>query len=129
MGLFPKHNQRTEHLQLNNMKLSIVITLALVGVVVARPNTILDFTVDTEIKDDVDVNLAHVQEGEAGSAVTGEYTWESPEGITFVVKYIADELGYRVVESNAIPTADGLRADGTQGDLDGDSTEVESVEA
>ena len=51
--------------------------------------------------------------------------WESPEGITFVVKYIADELGYRVIESNAIPAANGLRSDGQQGDLDGDSTEIE----
>ena len=41
-----------------------------------------------------------------------------------MVKYIADELGYRVLESNAVPSnADGLRANGEQGDLDGDSNE------
>ena len=53
--------------------------------------------------------------------------WESPEGEEFVVKYIADERGYRVLESNAVPTnADGLRANGEQGDLDGDSNEDEN---
>ncbi|CAL4191459.1 unnamed protein product, partial [Meganyctiphanes norvegica] len=99
--------------------------------VVAHPETIVDIAVvDAETRDGADVDLAHVQEGKAGTAVTGEYSWESPEGITFVVKYIADELGYRVVESNAIPVnSDGLRSDGTQGDLDGDSTEDDSVEA
>merc|ERR1719315_277085 len=105
----------------------LVIALGLVAVAVARPDTILDFEVDTETR--VDVNHAHEQEGEAGHSVTGEYTWESPEGITFVVKYIADELGYRVLESNAVPSGNGLRSDGNQGDLDGDSNESDSIEA
>merc|ERR550519_488902 len=105
------------------MKCMLIVALGLVAVAVARPDSILDFEVDTETRDDVDVNHAHEQEGEAGHSVTGSYTWESPEGITFVVKYIADELGYRVLESNAIPSGNGFRADGNQGDLDGDSTD------
>ena len=48
------------------------------------------------------------------------FRWESPEGREFIVRYIADEKGFRVLESNAVPVnADGLRADGAQGDLDG----------
>ena len=41
-----------------------------------------------------------------------------------MVRYIADERGFRVLDSNAVPaTAAGVRADGAQGDLDGDSNE------
>lgn len=46
--------------------------------------------------------------------------WTSPEGIEFYVKYVADEKGYRVVDSNAVPTFNQGRADGFQGNLDGD---------
>merc|ERR1712189_132419 len=115
------HNDRHKHRQSDIMKLVLVIALGLVAVAVATP--ILDFEVDTETRDGTDVDHAHEQEREAGHSVTGEYTWESPEGITFVVKYIADDKGYRVLESNAVPGAHGLRSDGNQGDLDGDSNE------
>lgn len=33
----------------------------------------------------------------------GEYKWVAPNGEEFFVKYIADHLGYRVLESNAVP--------------------------
>ncbi|XP_068214683.1 uncharacterized protein [Palaemon carinicauda] len=98
------------------MKLMLLITLGLVAVAVALPDEILDFEGD---------DAEHEQEGTPGKAVTGEYTWESPEGIEFVVKYIADEKGYRVVESNAVPSAGGVRAGGEQADLDGDEDDDE----
>merc|ERR1712228_371616 len=120
MGYYD-HNPQTNII----MKLMLVIALGLVAVAVARPDTVLDFEVDTETRDGTDVDHAHEQEGDAGHSVTGQYSWESPEGITFVVKYIADDKGYRVLESNAIPSGNGLRSDGNQGDLDGDSDEDE----
>ena len=54
-------------------------------------------------------------------------SWKSPEGQEFFVKYVADDDGFRIVESNAVPvSAGGVRADGSQGsfisleDLDDD---------
>ncbi|XP_042219380.1 uncharacterized protein LOC121864420 [Homarus americanus] len=93
------------------MKVLLVIALGLVALAAARPDEILDFEGE---------DAEHEQEGEAGHSVTGEYKWESPEGIEFVVKYIADDKGYRVLESNAVPSANGVSADGEQADLDGD---------
>ncbi|XP_064104107.1 cuticle protein CP575-like [Macrobrachium nipponense] len=93
------------------MKVMLLILLGLVAFVSALPEDVLDFEGD---------DAEHEQEGTPGESVTGEYTWESPEGIEFVVKYIADEKGYRVLESNAVPSAAGVRADGEQADLEGD---------
>ncbi|ROT70064.1 cuticle protein CB5 [Penaeus vannamei] len=92
----------------------LLVLLGLAALAAARPDEILDFEGD---------DAEHDQEGEPGKAVTGEYKWESPEGIEFVVKYIADDKGFRVLESNAVPSAGGVRADGEQADLDGDSEE------
>ena len=40
----------------------------------------------------------------------------SPEGVEFFVSYVADEDGFRIVDSNAVPVSSaGVRADGTQG--------------
>ncbi|XP_045597210.1 uncharacterized protein [Procambarus clarkii] len=93
------------------MKAMLLIALGLVALAAARPNQIFDFEGD---------DAEHEQEGAAGHSVTGEYKWESPEGIEFVVKYIADDKGYRVLESNAVPSANGVLADGEQADLEGD---------
>ncbi|XP_047481287.1 larval cuticle protein 2-like [Penaeus chinensis] len=97
------------------------VLLALVGLAAfafARPD-VLDFEGDDH---------EHEQEGEPGRAVEGEYRWTSPEGEEFFVKYVADEDGYRVVESNAIPrTRDGVAADGNQGSFD-DEEEGEGEE-
>ncbi|KAG7170543.1 uncharacterized protein LOC121864421 [Homarus americanus] len=98
------------------MKAMLVIALGLVALAAARPSEIFDFEGD---------DAEHEQEGAAGRSVTGEYKWESPEGIEFVVKYIADEKGYRVLESNAVPSANGESADGEQADLDGSEEEDE----
>lgn len=42
--------------------------------------------------------------------------WTDDDGNTHFVKYIADEDGYRVLESNVVPAdGTGVRADGRQG--------------
>ncbi|XP_063883633.1 uncharacterized protein LOC135112771 [Scylla paramamosain] len=57
----------------------------------------------------------HFQHGKAGEHVTGVYGWTSPEGHHFLVRYIANLEGFRVIESNAVPVnAAGARADGRQ---------------
>ncbi|XP_068214624.1 uncharacterized protein [Palaemon carinicauda] len=65
----------------------------------------------------------HKQEEDSGDRVEGYYSWTSPEGDEFYVKYIADEDGYRVVDSNAVPVShDGVKADGNQGSFGGEGT-------
>merc|ERR1711874_920881 len=66
----------------------------------ARPSDIIDFEVSAENQEQ-----EHEQEGVPGTAVEGEYSWIAPNGEEFVVRYIADHLGYRVVESNVLPEA------------------------
>ena len=65
----------------------------------SRPSDILDIDLD---------NHEHEQEGEAGVAVEGEYSWVHPNGQEFVVRYIADDMGYRVLpnEEPEAPEAD-----------------------
>merc|ERR1712142_541097 len=82
------------------MKLAVVVLLGLFALSAARPSDIIDFEVD-----EGDLELEHEQEGIPGTAVEGEYSWTAPNGEEYVVKYIADHLGYRVLESNAIPEA------------------------
>merc|ERR1711913_68742 len=66
----------------------------------ARPSDIIDFEVSAENQEQ-----EHEQEGVPGTAVEGEYSWIAPNGEELVVRYIADNLGYRVVDSNALPEA------------------------
>jgi len=101
------------------MKVMLIVVLGLVAMAAARPNDIFDFEGD---------DAEHEQEGQAGHSVTGEYKWESPEGIEFVVKYIADDKGYRILESNAVPSANGVEASGRQADLEGDDDDDEEEE-
>ncbi|XP_042219387.1 uncharacterized protein LOC121864430 [Homarus americanus] len=85
----------------------VVAMLAMVALTVARPDTILDFEGDQQ---------QQTQTGKGGEKVEGSYSWTSPEGEEFYVKYVADEHGYRVVESNAVPISSwGAKADGNQG--------------
>lgn len=43
-------------------------------------------------------------------------SWRSPEGQEYFVTYMADEDGFRIMDSNAVPeSAAGVKADGTQG--------------
>merc|ERR1712142_822511 len=86
---------KTPHLNTTNMK-----TLCLVLLAAARPSDIIDFEVDKDNQEQ-----EHEQEGVAGKAVEGEYSWTAPNGEEFIVKYIADHLGFRIVDSNALPEA------------------------
>ncbi|XP_068214678.1 uncharacterized protein [Palaemon carinicauda] len=88
------------------------------AMVAPRPDNVLnveleDILMDQDIADD--------------SSITGSYSWTDPDGNQHFVKYVADDDGYRVLESNVVPaTADGVRANGEQGsfvsleDLDND---------
>nr|XP_045597228.1 cuticle protein CP575-like [Procambarus clarkii] len=76
------------------MKLLVVVVLGLVVLAAARPSDIIDIEED---------HLEHEQEGVPGTAVEGEYSWVAPDGNEYKVKYIADHLGYRVLEDNVVP--------------------------
>ncbi|XP_068215113.1 cuticular protein 47Eg-like [Palaemon carinicauda] len=101
------------------MKFAIFM-LCILGLTLARPDTILDFEGEDH---------EHEQEGDAGDEVEGSYSWTSPEGEEFYVKYVADEDGYRIVESNAVPVShDGVAADGNQGSFTSEEEEEEEAE-
>merc|ERR1712142_999440 len=89
-----------QHHSTSNMKTLCLILLGLFALAAARPSDIIDFEVDTD-----NLEHEHEQEGVAGQAVEGEYSWTGPNGEEYVVKYIADHLGFRIVESNALPEA------------------------
>ncbi|XP_045597212.1 larval cuticle protein 2-like [Procambarus clarkii] len=87
------------------MKLAVLVLLGVVALVAARPDTLLDLD---DIHHDLDIA--------DDSSVSGSYSWTSPDGNQHFVKYVADEDGYRIVESNVVPaTAEGTKADGSQG--------------
>merc|ERR1711915_1051634 len=76
-------------------KVLLIIALGLVALAAARPSDdIVDFELD---------NQEQEQEGEPGKAVRGEYSWTTPNGEEYYVKYVADHLGYRVIEDNVFP--------------------------
>ncbi|XP_045597218.2 cuticle protein 16.8 [Procambarus clarkii] len=87
------------------MKCCVLVFLGLVAMVAARPD--FDFSAE---------DSHQVQDIDDDNTITGSYSWTSPEGVKYFVKYIADENGFRVLESNAVPaTASGVKADGRQG--------------
>ncbi|XP_068214664.1 cuticular protein 47Eg-like [Palaemon carinicauda] len=90
------------------MKFSLFVLYGLLAAVaLARPDSVLDFDLD---------DIHHDQDIDDDQVITGTYSWTSPEGTEFFVRYVADDDGYRVVESNAVPaTDDGVRANGQQG--------------
>merc|ERR1712063_200333 len=47
----------------------------------------------------------HTQKGQAGTAVTGSYSFTAADGVEHVVTYIADDKGYRVVGDATIESA------------------------
>ncbi|XP_071534859.1 uncharacterized protein [Panulirus ornatus] len=88
------------------MKCTLIVLLGLAALVTARPDSIVDFDLDD----------LHQHQGIEDSTITGSYTWTSPEGVEYFVKYIADDDGFRVLDTNAVPVSSaGVRADGTQG--------------
>ncbi|XP_042872950.1 larval cuticle protein 16/17-like [Penaeus japonicus] len=76
------------------MKVLLLVALGLVALTAARPSDIIDIEED---------HMEHEQEGVPGTAVEGEYSWVAPDGNEYVVKYVADRFGYRVVEDNVVP--------------------------
>ncbi|XP_045114092.1 larval cuticle protein III/IV-like [Portunus trituberculatus] len=90
--------------------LAVVVVAAAATLGEARPDTVFNYEGEDH---------KHYQKGDTGRKVEGYYSWISPEGQEFYVKYVADELGYRVLESNALPVSSwGATPDGHQGNLD-----------
>ncbi|XP_068214475.1 larval cuticle protein 16/17-like [Palaemon carinicauda] len=103
------------------MKVLLIVALGLVAFVSARPsNDIIDFETD---------HMEHEQEGQAGRAVEGEYSWVAPDGNEYVVKYVADHLGYRVVEDNVLPRAVEVVPAEEAEEEEGEEEEAEEEEA
>ncbi|XP_071534560.1 uncharacterized protein [Panulirus ornatus] len=89
------------------MKCTVLVLLGLAALVAARPDSIVDFDLD-DLHQDMDIA--------DDTSITGSYTWTSPEGVEFFVNYIADDDGFRVLDTNAVPVSGaGVKADGTQG--------------
>ncbi|CAL4095639.1 unnamed protein product [Meganyctiphanes norvegica] len=94
------------------MKLALIL-LGLIVLAAARP--------DDSIEDDIAIEHDIDDDG----VVTGSYSFTDPEGNRQFVRYIADDNGYRILESNVVPaTIDNVRADGNQGSF----TSLESDE-
>lgn len=102
------------------MELTVAIILGLASLVVARPD-ILSILGENAIINDV-------QQGRPGQNIEGAYSWISPEGAEFFVKWIADRNGFRVLDSNAIPIGlDGIAADGNQVAFTNDEAKVNEI--
>ncbi|XP_063883618.1 trigger factor-like [Scylla paramamosain] len=53
----------------------------------------------------------------------------SPEGVEYFVNYVADEDGFRILESNAVPVSSaGVKADGSQGAFHSDELDDDLYE-
>ncbi|XP_076028427.1 uncharacterized protein LOC143017523 [Oratosquilla oratoria] len=90
------------------MKLATAFVFVCFAALVAcRPDGVLD----------LDLEDQHVEfDGDFVGSITGSYSFTDPDGNTHFVKWVADEDGYRVIESNAVPaTLDGVQANGAQG--------------
>ncbi|XP_042872949.1 cuticle protein CP575-like [Penaeus japonicus] len=90
------------------MKVLLITLLGLVAVASAMPSDIIDFEQD---------HMEHEQEGVAGTAVEGEYSWVAPDGNEYHVKYVADRFGYRIVDDNVVPR---MRSDAFEAEDDDD---------
>jgi len=106
------------------MKFQVALLLACAAVLSnAMPADIVNFETD---------NMEVEQEGTPGKAVEGEYSWVAPNGEEYSVKYIADHLGYRVVETNAQPSlrapADVVIDDAPEEEDEGEDEEAEEEE-
>nr|XP_027228867.1 LOW QUALITY PROTEIN: calphotin-like [Penaeus vannamei] len=70
----------------------VLVVAAVVGV---AARTIFDYERD---------GLENEQKGQPGQAVTGEYEWRAPDGKVVEISYVADHLGFRLVDDPE-PTA------------------------
>ncbi|KAG7170538.1 Cuticle protein 16.8-like 3 [Homarus americanus] len=87
--------------------IAVLVLLALSALVAARPDSVFDFDMD---------DMHHDQSIDDDNTFTGSYSFMTPEGIQYFIKYVADDDGFRIVESNAVPISNaGVRADGNQG--------------
>ncbi|XP_069984537.1 cuticle protein CP575-like [Penaeus vannamei] len=91
------------------MKVLLIVALALVALTAARPSDVIDIEQD---------HMEHEQEGVPGTAVEGEYSWVAPDGNEYVVKYVADRNGYRVVDDNVLPEFRDAKPDGEAEEAD-----------
>ncbi|XP_042219390.1 cuticle protein CP575-like [Homarus americanus] len=73
-----------------------VLLMMVVLVVVAMAAALHSDIIDID-----EADMEHEQEGVPGTVVKGEYSWVAPDGSEHEIKYVADHLGYRVVEDNA----------------------------
>ncbi|KAK2716505.1 uncharacterized protein LOC136039489 [Artemia franciscana] len=74
----------------------IVIFSSVLAIAICRPTEeILNYQADSQ---------SHMQSGIAGSAVEGEYSYEGPDGKTYMTKYRADDNGF-VAEGDHLPVA------------------------
>merc|ERR1712220_30805 len=115
---FSSYTQQQQHINMN----SKLMMLLLVGVACVSAMTV----------ENVQEKFSHVQEiDDDDGAVEGTYKWEDDLGNTHFVTYVADEDGYRVVDSDVVPaTVDGVRADGNQGSfVSAESDEDNSLES
>ncbi|XP_047494358.1 calphotin-like [Penaeus chinensis] len=97
----------------------VLVVAAVVGVAAAR--TIFDYERD---------GLENEQKGQPGKAVTGEYEWRAPDGKVVEISYVADHLGFRLVDDPE-PTATqsgATRSLGEEEDDDGGAREVRTEE-
>ncbi|XP_068214680.1 uncharacterized protein [Palaemon carinicauda] len=89
------------------MKITLLILISLATLAAAKPVSVLNYDLE---------DIHHDQDIDDDLVVTGSYTWTSPEGEQFFVRYVADDDGFRIVESNAVPVSNtGVRVDGHQG--------------
>ncbi|XP_042219396.1 uncharacterized protein LOC121864440 [Homarus americanus] len=87
------------------MKYLVLVLLGLAALVAARPDNVFDLD-----------DLHHDQDIDDDNTYTGTYRFMTPEGVEYFVRYVADDDGFRVLESNAVPASDaGVKADGNQG--------------
>merc|ERR1711911_416642 len=91
-------------LQQHNPLLKMLFAALLVFFVATAAAAPSDIVVGYDLDDH-----EHTQKGQAGTAVTGSYSFTAADGVEHVVTYIADDKGYRVVgdatiESTPRPT-------------------------
>merc|ERR1711911_103299 len=87
-------------LQQHNPLLKMLFAALLVFFVATAAAAPSDIVVGYDLDDH-----EHTQKGQAGTAVTGSYSFTSADGVEHVVTYIADDKGYRVVGDATIESA------------------------
>merc|ERR1712127_321474 len=80
-------------------KMNMLFTVVLACFVAAAAAAPSDVVVGYDLDDH-----EHTQKGEAGTAVTGSYSFTGADGVEHIVNYIADDKGYRVVGDAKIET-------------------------